>query len=226
MSRFLSSRRFQIDSTPAPLPRYDGIDHKDPASETLDDGEDGKTEASKLAPSNSSAMGIEADQKSSRLQDCKGDYLNVRSRPYIMKILDKQGDRKILFADKVLKFTCSGKMKHRVLLITDFAIYIVDPDTDTLKRRVALAAVEKLCLSELSDNFFAIIIPTEYDLLMASTRKTEIAAVFVETTRSASDYELEVSRSSRFEYNAASEIVKEVCFEVVEGGVRTRIVRK
>lgn len=88
-------------------------------------------------------------------------------------------------------------MKHRMLIITDFAIYIVDPDTDSLKRRVALAAVEKLCLSELSDNFFAIIIPTEYDLLIASTRKTEIAALFVETTKSASDYELEVSRSSR-----------------------------
>lgn len=88
-------------------------------------------------------------------------------------------------------------MKRRILLITDFAIYIVDPDTDALKRRIALAAVEKLCLSELSDNFFSIIIPTEYDLLMASTRKTEIVIVLVDATKSASDYELEVSLSNR-----------------------------
>ncbi|XP_073273155.1 uncharacterized protein [Primulina huaijiensis] len=226
MSRYLSNLRVQIDSTQAQLPRYDN----DPASEALDNVDDG---TSKLRPSNSSLtedqnplVGIKTGWKSSRLRDCTGDYINVRSRPYLMKLLEKQGDRKVLFADKVLKFTCSGKMKRHILIITDFAIYIVDPDTDSLKRRIALAAVEKLCLSELCDNFLAIIIPTEYDLLMASTRKTEIVAVFVETTKSASDYELEVSLSNRFEYNAAAEIVKEVKFEEVEGGVRTKIVRK
>lgn len=88
-------------------------------------------------------------------------------------------------------------MKRRVLLITDFAIYVVDPETDALKRRIALAAVDKIFLSQLSDNFFAIIIPTEYDLLMASTRKTEIVNVLVEATKSASDYELEVVFSNR-----------------------------
>lgn len=107
------------------------------------------------------------------------------------------GDKKVLFADKILKFTGSGKMKRRILLITDFAIYVVDPETAVLKRRIALAAVEKLCLSELSDNFFAIIIPTEYDMLMASTRKTEIVTVLVEALKSTSDYELEVEFSNR-----------------------------
>ncbi|XP_073017096.1 uncharacterized protein [Primulina eburnea] len=200
MSRYLSNLRVQIDSTRAPLPRYDDIDYNDPASEALDNVDGG---TSKLRPSNSNLMedqnplvGIKAGRTSSRLQDGTSDYINVRSRPYLMKLLEKQGDRKVLFADKVLKFTCSGKMKCRILLITDFAIYIVDPDTDSLKRRIALAAVEKLCSSELSDNFLAIVIPTEYDLLIASTRKTEILAVFVETTKSASDYELEVSLSN------------------------------
>lgn len=107
------------------------------------------------------------------------------------------GDKQVLFADKVLKITGSEKMKRRILLITNFAIYIVDPDSDTLKRRIALAAVETMCLSELSDNFFAIIIPTEYDLLMASTRKSEIVTVLVEATKSASNYELDVVFSNR-----------------------------
>lgn len=111
--------------------------------------------------------------------------------------LNFSGDKEVLFADKVLKFTASGKMKRRILMITDFAIYIVDPEADALKRRIALAAVERMCLSELSDNFFAIIIPTEYDVLMASTRKTEIVTVLVEATKSASDYELEVCFSNR-----------------------------
>ncbi|GAA0142278.1 hypothetical protein LIER_03216 [Lithospermum erythrorhizon] len=117
-------------------------------------------------------------------------------------------------------------MKRRMLLITDFAVYIIDPDTHVLKRRITLAAVEKLCMSESSDNFFAIIIPTEYDLLMASTRKTEIVKVLVEATRSASDYELDVFLSNKFEYQAAANRVKEVHFEDVEGGVKARIVPK
>ncbi|XP_059298856.1 uncharacterized protein LOC132051696 [Lycium ferocissimum] len=171
-------------------------------------------------------MGVKVRRKASFHRDYIGDYLDVPSRPYLMKILEKQGDKKVLFADKVLKFTSTGKMKRRILLITDFAVYIVDPDIDALKRRISLAAVEKLCLSELSDNFLAIIIPTEYDLLITSTRKTEIVNVLVDATRSQSDYELEVLLSNRFEYNATSELVKEIDFEETEGGVRTRIVRK
>ncbi|KAG9443574.1 hypothetical protein H6P81_014914 [Aristolochia fimbriata] len=171
-------------------------------------------------------MGVKVRRKASLHRDYAGDYINVESQPFLMKILEKQGDRQVLFADKVLKFTASGKMKRRILLITDFAIYIVDPLLNALKRRIALAAVDKLCLSELSDNFFAIIVPSEYDLLMASTRKTEIVTVLVDATRSTSEYELEVVLSNKFEYHAGAELVKEVEFEEVEGGVKTRIIRK
>ena len=103
-----------------------------------------------------------------------------------------------MFADKVLKFTQSGKMKRRILVITDFALYLVDPDADILKRRIALAAVDKLCISNLSDNLFAIIVPTEYDCLMASTRKKEIVNVIVKAIKSTSEYEPEVASSNRY----------------------------
>ncbi|XP_042062639.1 myosin ID heavy chain-like [Salvia splendens] len=211
MSRLNSNRRIQIDTSE---PRYDEGD-----DQTVDDSSNA---AEDLDP----FMGVKVRRKASRLRDFQGDYIDIQSRPHLMKILEKQGDRKVLFADKVIKFTGSGKMKRRILLVTDFAIYIADPETDALKRRIALAAVEKLCLSELSDNFFAIIIPTEYDLLMASTRKTEIVTVLVDATKSASDYELEVALSNRFEYSAAADVVKEVQFKEVEGGVKTRIVQK
>ena len=111
------------------------------------------------------------------------------------------GDRQILFADKVLKFTATGKMKRRILIITDYAVYIIDPETSSLKRRITLAAVEKLYLSTLCDNFFVIGIPTEYDILMASTRKTEIVTVLVEATKNASNFELDVIFKNRFAYN-------------------------
>ncbi|OIT04634.1 PREDICTED: myosin IB heavy chain-like [Nicotiana attenuata] len=220
MSRFLSNRG---ETQPQKI-------HFD--DDTIpDDGEVGGNLKLRLSDSNVTEdqepfMGFKVRRKASIHRDYLGDYLDVPSRPYLMKILEKQGDKKVLFADKVLKFTGSGKMKQRILLITDFAVYIVDPDCGALKRRIALAAVEKLCLSELSDNFFAIIVPTEYDLLMASTRKTEIVTTLVEATKSQSDYELDVLFSNRFEYNASSVLVKEVQFEEVEGGVKTRILRK
>nr|GLL20088.1 myosin IB heavy chain-like [Ipomoea trifida]GMC66978.1 myosin IB heavy chain-like [Ipomoea batatas] len=219
MSRYQSNRRVQIEPDPVGKVRYDD-DDEDEGSMKLRPSGSNVTEDQELF------MGVKVRRKASLHRDYLGDYLDVPSHPYLMKILEKQGDRKVLFADKVLKFTGSGKMKRRILLITDFAIYIVDPDTGALKRRIALAAVEKLCLSELSDNFVAIIIPTEYDVLIASTRKTEIVTILVDATKSASNYELDVLLANRFEYNAAADLVKEVQFEGVEGGVKTKFVRK
>ncbi|XP_022736508.1 myosin heavy chain IB [Durio zibethinus] len=221
MNRYKVQRRVQIDESETP--KYD---------DDVQDKEQQEENGMQLRPLDSNLtedqpfMGVKVRRNASLRREYKGDYLGVPSRPFLMKILQKQGDKQVLFADKVLKFTSSGKMKRRILMMTDFAIYIVDPDTDALKRRIALAAVDKMCLSELSDNFFAIIIPTEYDLLMASTRKTEIVTVLVDATKSASEYELEVVFSNRFEYNASADLVKEVQIEEVEGGVRTKIVRK
>lgn len=89
-------------------------------------------------------------------------------------------------------------MKRRILVITDFALYLVDPDADILKRRIALTAVDKLCISKLSDNFFAIIVPTEYDCLMASTRKKEIVDIIIKAIKSNSEYQPQVASSNRY----------------------------
>ncbi|TKY56011.1 Myosin ID heavy chain [Spatholobus suberectus] len=212
-------RRVQIED-----PKYDDVPDDDEPEETIRF----KSSNSNFSDDQEPFMGIKVRRKASLHRDYKGDYLHVPLHPFLIKILHKQGDNEVLFADRVLKFTGSGKMKRCVLMITDFAIYIVDPEVDALKRRIALAAVERVCLSELSDNFFAVIIPSEYDLFMASTRKTEIVTVLVEATKSksASGFELDVVFSNRFEYNAASDLVKEVQFEEVEGGVKTRILRK
>ncbi|GMH28101.1 hypothetical protein Nepgr_029944 [Nepenthes gracilis] len=211
--RYRFNRRVQNDEVQKP--QYDAVEDS-PESYSQDDDGEGRQ------PSNNASD----HQEDLVHRDYRGDYLDVPSQPHLMKILNKQGDRQILFADKVLKFTGSGKIKRRTLVITEFAIYIVDPETDALKRRIALAAVERVYLSELNDNFVAIIIPTEYDLLMASTRKNEIATKLVEATKSSPDYEVEVVFSNRFEYNASADLVKSVQFEEVEGGVRTRILNK
>lgn len=170
-------------------------------------------------------MGVKVRRKASLFREFRGDYLDVPSQPNLMNLIKRQGDT-VYFADKVLKLTNSGKIKRRVLIITDSAVYIIDPETNALKRRITLAAVEMICLSKLSDNFFAIIIPTEYDLLMASTRKTEIVTALVDATKSISNYELEVQISNRFVYHATADMQKEVLFEDAEGGIKTRILSK
>ncbi|KAL2318342.1 hypothetical protein Fmac_032218 [Flemingia macrophylla] len=199
-------RRVQIED-----PKYD----EEAPEETLRF----KSSSSNVSDDQEPFMGMKVRRKASLHRDCKGDYVNVPSHPFLINILRKQGDNQVLFADSLFRFTASGKIKRCVLIITHSALYVVDPDVDALKRRVALPAVERVCLSELSDNFFAIVIPSEYDLLMASTRKTEIVTLLVEATKSktASGFELHVVFSNRFEYNAASDLVKEVQFEEVEG---------
>ncbi|XP_062120247.1 uncharacterized protein LOC133834598 [Humulus lupulus] len=225
MDRFKSQRRVQIDDSQSPnFEDEETLDQRD--NESNGRGRRLRPSRSNVFEDQEPFMGVKVRRKTSFHREYRGDYIDVPSHSYLMKILQKQGDNQVLFADKVLKFTGTGKMKRRILLITDYAIYMVDPETNTLKRRIALAAVEKMCLSELSDNFFAVIIPTEYDLLMASTRKTEIVTVLVEATKNASNYELEIAFSNSFEYHAGAEFVKEVQCEEVEGGVKTRIVKK
>ncbi|PNY12999.1 myosin heavy chain IB [Trifolium pratense] len=135
----------------------------------------------------------------SDMHNSGGKISYTREQPNMSKSIlhSGVGDQEVLFADKILKFTGSGKMKSRILIITDFAVYFVDPEIDALKRRIALAAVDKICLSKLNDNFLAVIIPTEYDLLIASARKIEIITAFNEATTKASDYELDVLTSNR-----------------------------
>lgn len=93
MSRYKSSNRIQIDTAGSPEPRYDSVD-----DETLDDGGADGNGSLKLRSSNSnvtedlgSFMGVKVRRKASRHRDYIGDYIDVQSRPHLMKILEKQG---------------------------------------------------------------------------------------------------------------------------------------
>lgn len=97
MSRYFSNRRIQIDTgdtpEPEPVPRYDYADDDTPD----DDGAE-INDGLRLRPSNSNVienlqpfMGVKVRRRASRLRDYIGDYIDVPSRPHLMKILDKQG---------------------------------------------------------------------------------------------------------------------------------------
>eukprot|EP00245_Coleochaete_scutata_P011389 TRINITY_DN4212_c0_g1_i2.p1 TRINITY_DN4212_c0_g1~~TRINITY_DN4212_c0_g1_i2.p1 ORF type:complete len:202 (-),score=35.60 TRINITY_DN4212_c0_g1_i2:73-678(-) len=163
-------------------------------------------------------MGMKVRRRSSSSKIFKGDYLNLTGNQTVLKLLSKQGDKAVLFADTVLKVDRRAKMVKRLLLITDLALHILEPDTFKLKRRILLQQIEAVCLSELNDNFFAVIVPSEYDYFLASTRKTEIVTVLVEATKKLGNINpVHVNFSNRFEYVIDSENVREVQFEQTEG---------
>lgn len=84
MSRLNSSRRIQIET---PEPRYDDGDDEALDDESAGNGGSNRNVSEDLDP----FMGAKVRRKASRLQDYQGDYLDVRSRPHLMKILEKQG---------------------------------------------------------------------------------------------------------------------------------------
>lgn len=57
------------------------------------------------------------------------------------------GDKQVLFADNVMKVNRKAKLVRRVIIITDAALYILDPTFYRLKHRYALQASSSLSLS-------------------------------------------------------------------------------
>lgn len=82
MSRYQSNRRVQIEPDPAGKVRYDDDDE---GSMKLRPSESNVTEDQELF------MGVKVRRKASLHRDYLGDYLDVPSHPYLMKILEKQG---------------------------------------------------------------------------------------------------------------------------------------
>jgi hypothetical protein len=68
------------------------------------------------------------------------DYIDVPANAQILKLLSKQGDRQVLFADNVMKLNRSSKLVRRVLIITEVAMYILDSDFYRMRHRFALQA--------------------------------------------------------------------------------------
>ncbi|CAI7908852.1 unnamed protein product [Closterium sp. NIES-54] len=153
----------------------------------------------------------------------QGDYLQLADENHaILKMLRKQGDQSVIFADTVAKVNRHNRIVPRLLVVTEKAVYIIERDTFRLKRRIPLDIIESLYLSELADNFLALMVPKEFDCLLVSTRKTEIVTVLVDATKTTSR-ELKVCFSNKFEYTMDPDTTRQVEFTQVAGGVSTRI---
>eukprot|EP00301_Raphidiophrys_heterophryoidea_P000800 c10399_g2_i1.p1 GENE.c10399_g2_i1~~c10399_g2_i1.p1 ORF type:complete len:248 (-),score=66.26 c10399_g2_i1:30-707(-) len=171
-------------------------------------------------------MGKKERRSSSLYKVFTFDYLGVASNKVVMERISKNGDKKVNFADYAIKVNRRNKMQKRVLLITDQAIYNMDPVNYKVKRRIPIAELGSLSLSSLPDNFFCMHVPSEYDYLMVSGRKTEIVTVLRMNFQNITSKELPVHFSDGFEYKIGTGSYRQIQFSKVDGGVSTQIFDK
>eukprot|EP00002_Diphylleia_rotans_P006791 TRINITY_DN1618_c0_g4_i1.p1 TRINITY_DN1618_c0_g4~~TRINITY_DN1618_c0_g4_i1.p1 ORF type:complete len:192 (-),score=54.25 TRINITY_DN1618_c0_g4_i1:334-909(-) len=155
-----------------------------------------------------------------------GDYIGAQSNAAIVKMIGKNGDKSILFADLVVKVNKRNKMQERIFLVTDQALYNIDPGNYKCKRRIAIGDVGSISLSPFADNFFAIHIPQEYDYLMVSSKKVEIVTKICEAYKALKGIDTTVIFSTSFEFRIDNDLIREIVFTKVEGGVNTQIFTK
>ena len=61
-------------------------------------------------------------------------------------------------------------------VVADGSIYNIEPNSCKVRRRISLSNISHISTSLLSDNFFLIHVPSEYDYVYVSGRKTEIVS--------------------------------------------------
>jgi hypothetical protein len=147
------------------------------------------------------------------------------------------GDTNIVFSDIIIKINKRNKMQERILLITgtanrfrlillDLALYNVEPSSYKVKRRILLKELGAISLSKLPDNFFCLHVPSEYDYLLVSNKKTEIVSKICEVYEKDLHAKLPVNFSNSFDYKIDTDVFREILFTNVEGGISTQIFTK
>ncbi|GJP37980.1 hypothetical protein CLOM_g22423 [Closterium sp. NIES-68] len=195
----------------------------DLGSSALSNGAGGPDTSLRTTSSSGSAGFVRVRRRAATHKVFQGDYLQLADENHaILKMLRKQGDQSVIFADTVAKVNRHNKIVPRLLVVTEKAVYVIERDTFRLKRRIPLDIIESLYLSELADNFLALMVPKEFDCLLVSTRKTEIVTVLVDATKT-TGRELKVCFSNKFEYTIDPDTTRQVEFSQVPGGVSTRI---
>lgn len=129
----------------------------------------------------------------------------------------------VLFSEEVLKINRRGEAVPRVMLVASNAVYLLNAETHRAHRKLPLRSLGALRMSELSDNFLAIVKPDEYDCLLVCARKIEAVMAMCDARRalgggSSAGGELPVELSLRFEYRAGANMTKIVAFTRLDDG--------
>jgi hypothetical protein len=195
-------------------------DDVEPLSMVVPNSTEGASTDSKLF------MGHKERRRSSGLKMFLGDYLSLATNPNVIKILSKHGDTSVSFSDVIIKINKRNKMQERILLVTESAIYNIDPGSYKVKRRIDLLELGEIRLSKLPDNFFCLHVPKEYDYLLVSNKKTEIVSKIIENYGAKKGSDIPLTFSNSFDYKIDHDTYREIQFSTVDGGVSTQIFTK
>lgn len=129
-----------------------------------------------------------------------GDYLRLDADPRWKKVMDRNGDNKVLFSACMFKYNKQNKKQDRALIVTDEAIYnIEEVENMRVKRRIPLDEIEGVSVSELADNIVVLHFPDSYDYIFETDKKTELIQV-LQQARKLSPEPFKINVADKFEY--------------------------
>ena len=92
----------------------------------------------------------------------------------------RYGDKRVLFAESMMKTNLVNKVQDRVLVLTDQHLYNVLPGKYKLKRRVPVDIISGLSMSTMADNFVVVHVATQHDYLLEVVHKSEFTTSLLE----------------------------------------------
>lgn len=172
-------------------------------------------------------MGKKERRRSSLNKPLQGDYMGAKTNNKILSIIGKHEEKEVLFADSVIKINRKCKRQERILLLTEKALYNIDPVSIKSKRRIGLLDISCVKMSGLQDNFFVICVPTEYDYLFVSSKKIEICLQLRRQYQFVHHGQvLPIEFKNTLEYKVDSGSFRDIKFTSEEDGVSTQIFEK
>jgi len=181
-----------------------------------------------IKPSDDAFDGKKLRRKNSLHKKYYGDYIHLQNSDWFKQIQEDYGDRTVCFSSVVSKYNKNYRKQERILVISDRAIYNLDPSGYIMKRRIELRRVKGIVVSPLTDGFFVLQIPDEYDYLFESSKKTEILKVLQENYSSSTRSNLPCDIKEEITYKADKKAQKPqmIKFRTEKGITQTSIMRR
>ena len=116
------------------------------------------------------------ERRSQEVHNVAKDYLELLNKPYVQDILAKYKDPadSAVFSDLIYKISSRQKSHQRKLLITSKALYEIGHKTNLLKRKIPLALIYKVSISEKSGLLMQLHVRGQLDYLMNSFKRTNL----------------------------------------------------
>eukprot|EP00471_Norrisiella_sphaerica_P012436 CAMPEP_0184502596 /NCGR_PEP_ID=MMETSP0113_2-20130426/50823_1 /TAXON_ID=91329 /ORGANISM="Norrisiella sphaerica, Strain BC52" /LENGTH=249 /DNA_ID=CAMNT_0026891855 /DNA_START=88 /DNA_END=834 /DNA_ORIENTATION=+ len=124
------------------------------------------------------------------------DFMQLKTNPKVLKVLQTKGqnfpeNEKLLLSSVVIKINRKEKEQHRLIIITNKAIYNLKRNKYTFRRRIPIQALGSITESTSSDEF-VLHVPEEYDYRYKSDKKRAINDLIVKAFK-------KINSSNKFE---------------------------